>query len=380
MTVVNERSVAVPTEYQDTPAPAKQAGTSAIGGGGQVPSPRPPASQGALQRRRLQSLDAVRGLAIVIMLLSMNLAPPADRPAQLGHPDWHGLTFADLFFPLFLFVVGVSMSLSKRSLATGHVLWRTTILLTLGVLLATLRYEELVLPGVLQHIAVAYLLAAAVLRTPRRFQLPLAGAIVIGMWAAFVLWAPGDDPWAQGGTLAHDVDGALFEHGFATEGALQSVVSTVTVLAGAFTGRIVQEIRDPRRLARTLAVRATGLVAFGLALAWIVPINKRIWSPSFTLLTIGTSLAWLALGVWLLDVRRWRRPFAPLIHVGTNPIVIYVGFMASRELINHGDAMTLRIAPFGSPALGFMVLAAAWTVLWWLCAHLLYRHRIFVKV
>jgi predicted acyltransferase len=330
----------------------------------------------------------VRGLAIVIMLLSMNPGTPADRPLHLGHPEWHGLTFADLFFPLFLFVVGVSMTLSARALGPGHVLWRASILCTLGILLATLRYQEPAYTGVLQHIAISYLLAAAVLHAPRRWQLPLAAAIVAGMWAAFVTGAAGDDPWAKGGTLAHDVEATLnvgaveveLVDGFTTEGPLQAVASTVTVLAGAFTGRLLQQIRDRRELARTLAVRAAGLIALGLALGLVVPISKRLWTPSFTVLTIGTSLAWLAVGMWLLDVKRIRRPFEPLIHIGTNPIVIYVGFMAIHSLMGGNDARPPRFAPFGSYTIGFLVYAVSWTVLWWLFARALYRRRIFVKI
>jgi predicted acyltransferase len=94
-------------------------------------------------------------------------------------------------------------------------------------------------------------------------------------------------------------------------------------------------------------------------------------------------LGWIvcAAGMWLLDVRGIRRPFAPLVDVGTNPIVIYVGFMASLALLrNYGEALVPDLAPLGSPTSGFMVYAVIWTVLWWLCATVLYRRRIFIKI
>ena len=330
--------------------------------------------------RRLLALDAARGLAIVVMLVVMNPGPTAHLPAQLHHPDWHGLTFADLFFPLFLFSIGVAMTLSSRGLDGRHVLYRASVLLVLGIALASLRHETFGRTGVLQHIAVSIVVAYLVLRLPRRYQAPVTVGLVALYWAAFVVWAPGDDPWARSGTLAHEVDGVLVG-GFTTEGTLQSLISAVTVLGGAFTGRLIRAVPDRRRLARAVAVRAGGLVALGLALAPVVPLNKRLWTPSFTALTIGTSLAWLALGIWLIDVRGARRATAPLVHLGSNPIVIYVGFFATLSLLrNHGDALLPDVAPAGSETAGAYLYAVAWTVLWWAVAYALYRRRVFVKL
>src|SRR5690606_29229910 len=163
----------------------------------------------------------------------------------------------------FLFAVGVSMTLSSRGSDVRHVLRRAAILFLLGVALGALKHHRLALTGVLQHIAGSYVVAFAVLRAPRRWQLPLAGGIVVAVWAGYVLWAVGDDPWGRSGTLAHAVDGALFG-GFTAEGTLQTLISSVTVLAGAFTGRLVREIPDRRRLVTAIGVRAAGLCLLGL--------------------------------------------------------------------------------------------------------------------
>jgi predicted acyltransferase len=343
----------------------------------EAPAPEGPARQGS---RRLLALDAARGLAIVVMLVVMNPGPTAHMPAQLHHPEWAGLTFADLFFPLFLVCVGVAMTLSARGMETRHVLYRAGVLLVLGIALNSLRHETFARTGVLQHIAVSYVGAFLILRLPRRWQLPVAAALVLAYWAAFVIWAPGSDPWSQSGTLAHTVDGRLFG-GFTTEGTLQSLVSSVTVLAGAFVGRLVKDEPDRRRLMRTLAVRGAGLIALGAAFALVVPLNKHLWSPSFTVLSIGTSLAWIALGIWLIDLRGARRSTAPLVHLGANPIAIYVGFFATLALLrNYGDAILPTIEPAGSPELGAYLYAAVWTVLWWLVAYGLYRRKIFLKL
>lgn len=328
---------------------------------------------------RLLSLDAARGLAIVVMLVAMNPGP-TGRPDQLRHPTWDGLTFVDLFFPLFLFAIGVSMTLSRRGLDAQHVVRRAAVLVALGVALSSLRHEGLWVTGVLQHIAVSYVVAFAVLRAPRRWQLPLAVGIVGALWAGFVLWSAGGDPWARSDTLAHAVDDALIGR-FSTEGSLQAVMSSVTVLGGAFAGRLVQAMPDKRELLRAMVIRAAGLCALGLLLALVVPLNKRLWSPSFLVLTLGTSFAIIAACIWLADVRGVRRPIAPFVHVGTNPIAIYVLFMTALALLrNYGDVLTPAFTPFANPSLGYLAYAAGWTALWWLFAYSLHRRRIFIRV
>lgn len=365
-----------PAGQRDGAGPPDAVGTTAATTDEGLPVGRSEASPA----RRLRALDAARGLAIVVMLVVMNPGPAGHLPDQLHHPEWHGLTFADLFFPLFLFAVGVAMTLSPRGGDVRHVLFRAGVLLVLGIALGSLKHEKFALTGVLQHIAGAYVVAFAVLRSPRRWQLPVTVGMLVVYWLAFVVGAPGDDPWAQSGTLAHRVDETLLP-GFSTEGTLQTLISGVTVLGGAFTGRVIAAVPDRRELLAKLAGAAALLIGAGLVLATVVPVNKRLWTPSFTVLTLGTSLAWLAIGTWLIDLRGARRSTAPLVHLGANPIVIYVGFFASLSLLrNYGDALTPDIAPAGSAVAGAFLYAAAWTALWWSAAYALYRRRIFVKI
>jgi predicted acyltransferase len=233
---------------------------------------------------------------------------------------------------------------------------------------------------VLQHIAGAYLLAWAVLRLPRRVQVPVAIGIVGAMWIGFAAWGAGGDPWAMGDTLAHDVDGVLLGS-FTTEGTLQTLVSASTVLAGAFVGRLVRATPDAERLVRPVAAGAVGFVAAGLLMALVVPINKHLWTPSYTVLTIGTSLTLLALGLWLIDVCGMRRITEPLVHLGANPIAIYIASMAALfGLRNYADGLLPTIEPAGSAVAGAFLYAFAWTALWWLVARTLFRRQIFIKI
>lgn len=334
-------------------------------------------------RRRVLAIDAVRGLAVVVLLLAVNPGPRGGLPAQLHHPEWHGLTFADLFFPLFLFAIGASMPFSSRASTARSVLRRSALLFLIGMALTSAKNLEPIVPGVLQHIAVAYLLAWLALKLPRRVQHGLCVATVAGFWLAFLAVAdPGADPWSMdGGTLAHEVNGWLFG-GFRTEGLPQSVISFVNVMAGAFAARWILEHDDRAAVVRKAALWALTLIALALVMAQWVPVNKKLWSPSFTVLTAGTSIAWFAGALWIIDVRGWRRAAMPLVHLGTNAIAVYVLLMAAfAVVVPHRGPLDDAVAGLvPSAEVVSVAWAVAWTLLgWWFC-RTLYRRRIFIKV
>src|SRR4051794_33780792 len=107
---------------------------------------------------------------------------------QLVHVPWDGLHVADVVFPVFLLIVGVSMPFSSRAQRPRSVLWRTAKLLALGWLIVTAKYGwGGAGSGVLGHIAGAYLLCWLLLRLPRRTQAPVAGAVLLAVAALYAL-------------------------------------------------------------------------------------------------------------------------------------------------------------------------------------------------
>src|SRR3546814_16664736 len=94
-------------------------------------------------------------------------------------------------------------------------------------------------------------------------------------------------------------------------------------------GHLVREVRDRRKLVRMLATRAAWLIGAALVMSLLVPINKRLWSPSYAVITLGTSFAWFALGIRLLDIAGRTRILAPLLPLGANPLAIYSLFIAT---------------------------------------------------
>lgn len=334
---------------------------------------------------RLASLDIFRGLTIAAMIGVNNLGSGREGAhfAPLVHAEWHGCTLADLVFPFFVFIVGVSavFSLGKRrtggSLLTiyRHIFTRTLKIFFLG--LATwflcgwlfqalcppaatgqgiwsiffsppsdsdayfFSLANLRIPGVLQRLALVYLVVALlVLHSRWRLQAALAGALLLLYWGLMTL--PGFNLEA-GEDLGSWIDRAVFgpAHLFMgdwdPEGLLGTLPAIATGLLGALTGHWLKSARDGRR-------KLLGLWLFGslsLAAGWLwgltFPLNKNLWTSSYVLYAAGYALLVLAAVYWLIDLKRvkvtWAQPFRWL---GTNPLLAYclsqIAFLALYHL------------------------------------------------
>lgn len=345
-----------------------------------APRVEPRVEPPATGRRRVVALDAVRGLAIVVLLVAMHPGPRDGLPYQLTHPEWHGITFIDLFFPAFLFAVGASIPFSTRTDRAGAVLWRAGKLALIGVALGSVNHRELWLPGVLQHIAIAYLLAWLVLRLPRRVQVGIVVAALLGAWVVFVAFAEGPDPYAVDRGFTHTVNSWFFGN-FRTEGVPQSVLSFVNVIVGAWCGQLVLERPDSRQVVRTASGWVGGLLASGLVLSLWAPINKKLWTPSYALVTAGACVAFFVAFTWLLDVRRRGAWAQPLVELGSNAIGVYVvTILAVGNLWMVRGPLDRALADIASPLVVSLGWALAWLLLGWLVCRALYRRRLFLKV
>lgn len=331
-------------------------------------------------RPRVIALDAVRGLAMVVLLAAMHPGPRGAFPYHFRHPEWHGLSFIDLFFPVFLFAVGASIPFSSRGERAGAVAWRAAKLFLIGVALGTAVSQELKIPGVLQHIAIAYLLAWLVLQLPRKAQVAVVAGALVAYWAAFVAFADGPDPWSMDGGFVHTVNTWFFGN-FRTEGLPQSVMSFPNVVVGAWCGQLVRRSEDPRTMVRKAAMLAAGLIAAGLVLRGWVPINKKLWTPSYVLVTGGGAVAFFAFFGWLLEVRRWRAWAQPLVELGSNAIGVYIAVILALGFIPEvRGPLDRALDGVASPAVITWGWSVAWLLLGWLVCRALYRRKLFLKV
>jgi len=331
---------------------------------------------------RILALDAHRGLAIVVMILLNSAGIHAALPSVLKHPEWHGLSFADTFFPVFLFAMGAAMEFSTRAQRVLLVLRRVAILFAIGVALQWIRLGEPKLAGILQKIAVAYLLGWVVLRLPRRLHLPVAAGALLLAWAAFTfVQAPGVVPgsWEPRTNLAAFLDRVVIG-GAATEGFASALMATINVVGGALVIRSLRGLEARDALNRLLWWAGVAMI-IGLLMAPAVPINKRIWTPSFTILTHGIACLYLAILWWAAEIRGKTRAIRPLIALGRNPIFLYVLFTVAHAVLT---PVRMSVAAALAGLVGRLAASLMWsgtlTLMAWGLAEWMDRRRLYVRV
>jgi heparan-alpha-glucosaminide N-acetyltransferase len=336
--------------------------------------PAPAAPEEAPRRRA--SVDVLRGVFVAGMIVVEQL--PGDAATTwrwLRHAEWTGWTGADLVFPGFLFVVGVTMAVTLRqgwSAATAvRLARRTFVLVGVGLVFnmvgsggAPLRY-----PGVLQRIAIAGLLATAAVLLVRRRWLPIV-LVVVGLLAAEHLLLTRVTVGCGRGELTREcnvagaVEGAVFgeEHlyhqgrlGHDPEGLLTTLGATATVLAGWLAGVVLLRRRGNRD--------TVALLAAGAALLWAaaalwpeILVGKRLWTPTFALLTASICVALLAACVFVFD--RWRVEAIawPFEVLGRNALLVYVG----QHVLGARISRNLAFLPDGALMLHALTVLAIW--------------------
>lgn len=328
--------------------------------------------------RRLTSLDTFRGLTVAAMILVNNPASWAAIWPPLSHATWHGCTPTDLIFPFFLFIVGVSMAMSRhaeqlaieqgrRSQSSAATVWlgilkRGGTLIALGLLLNWFGIwdpSRVRIPGVLQRIGLCYILACGLVQLwPRAWQWGVPVLLTLHACLLALLTGPLADPsWpasiSPDSNLQKLVDDAAFgrAHLYSQptdpEGLLGTLSATATVLLGFGFARFVTDDAQPhRRLMGIGCISALlGYVAAGLpspadwftnSPTWAMPLNKPLWTPSYVLFTAGLAAAALGLLYWLMDAAspsRFARPASVLLRLpleagrvaGRNAILVFVG-------------------------------------------------------
>ena len=381
----------------------------------------PAAASGPPPNVRLRSLDAFRGATIALMILVNNAGDWSKTYAPLLHAEWHGWTPTDLVFPFFLFILGVAIPFALGGRRTGDpsdlrrlhrkILRRSAILFTLGLLLNWFPFFSVVwararIPGVLQRIAVVYLVAAlAYLHLRSRGRVALALGLLAGYWAAMKLvpvpgFGAGD--LSPAGNLAFWLDHRILgAHTWRyapgpgdPEGILSTLPAIASGLAGVFVGDLLRSVRTPRRKLRLLFAWGAVGVAAGLLLQPFFPINKNLWSPTYVVFTSGAALLALGAAYALIDLARivrWARPFEMF---GTNAIAAYVGsgllvklLLAFRWTEDAGGRVTAQgwlYSHLYAAHLPDYVASLAWALshvaIWWLVVAVLDRRGLHLKV
>lgn len=315
----------------------------------------PPAGEAVPSAPRLMSLDALRGFDMLWIMGGDSIGHALAQIApvgvvgllstQLNHVAWEGFRCYDLIFPLFVFMVGVSLvfSLTKlqeregRSAAVRRVIRRTVILYLLGIFYYggwAKGWEDIRLLGVLQRIALCYGAAALLFLyfRPRGLVVWCVG-LLLGYWALMALVpvpGVGAGHYEEGRNLANWIDAHYlpwrkWDGDHDPEGLLSTLPAIATCLLGVFAGILFKNPRiAPSRKVAWLVGAGIAAVAVGALWGLEFPIIKKIWTSSYVLVAGGCSALLLALFYWVIDLRGWRRWAQPFVWIGLNPLGIYL--------------------------------------------------------
>lgn len=362
-------------------------------------------------KQRYRSLDVLRGLTLFLMIIVNTPGSWGSVYRPLNHAAWHGFTLTDLVFPTFLFVVGNAMSFSMKKFEHAtqgvflrKVLKRTVLIFGIGLLLhwfpffkdgELISLADVRIFGVLQRIALCYCFASLIIH-----YWSIKGALIFSVIALvgyhLLMLTMGD--YSLEGNAAVKLD--LFLLGpnhlytgegipFDPEGILSTLPAIVNVIFGYFAGLFLQKSGKNYKTIALLMI--SGALLVFLALSWDLsfPINKKLWTSPYVLLTVGIDLMLLAVLVYvieLLDKKNWTYFFEVL---GKNPLFIYIlsglfvkllfmisidGNTAYGWIANH-----LFMSWLGA-YLGSFIFAVVFTMILWFIAYIMDKRKLYVKV
>jgi predicted acyltransferase len=367
---------------------------------------------------RLQSLDVFRGLTVMIMTLVNNPGDWGHIYPPLEHATWNGCTVADLVFPSFLFIVGVSIVFAMQTTKQqpenhgkliGKIIKRALIIAGLGLFMSFFLnwdFSTLRFPGVLQRIAVVYLICGLIfIKSGYRFQAILAVIILVGY---HVLMTKVPLPGTGVASLEPETNlGAWLDRTVFTtahlwkqsktwdpEGLLSTLPAVATGLLGVLNGTwLKQPTYSPK--VKVYGMLAAGVLLAAAGLVWNIwfPINKALWTSSFVLFIGGLDLLFFALCYWLIDIEGYKGAVKPFVVYGVNAITVFVvsGLAArsmNRIMVTHNGSKTSLsnalyqqfFVPHFSPLNASLAWAIAYVLVWMLILWVMYNKRIFIKI
>lgn len=306
---------------------------------------------------RLQSLDIFRGITVCLMIVVGASGNYSYTFRMLDHAPWTGFTPTDLIFPSFLFIIGVAQSLSLKSSATGGSVTkeqllkigrRTAILFLLGILinwfpffvrddsgaLQFISIKQVRLLGVLQRIALAYGICSLLVLYFSVRSLVVICTLILIIYVSLLHISGSPDPYGVSTNLVAQIDKFLLGPGhmyteqglpFDPEGLLSTLPAIVNVLGGFLTGRLL--LRQQFNLNDLIKVMMVGcmLLMAGYLWSYFDPVNKKLWTSSFTMITLGVDIMLFGSIVYYADVSERRFPLASFFNCfGKNPILIYL--------------------------------------------------------
>ncbi len=383
---------------------------------------------------RLLALDILRGITIAGMILVNNPGSWGHIYAPLEHASWHGLTPTDLVFPFFMFIMGVSTYFSLRkyqfklTLNVGlKILKRTVVIFLIGMFIAwfglflrgisndatfwdaVLNFDHIRILGVMPRLALCYGIGSIIALLVGRKGLPVTIALMLVIYTVILITGNGFE-FSKHNVIAivdravlgvdhmysDTIDGYTLK--FDPEGLLSTLPSIAHMLIGFLCGGMILSTKDNNFRINKLFIVGTILTFSGFLLDFGLPINKKIWSPTFVLTTCGLAASFLGLLIWIIDIRghkKWCRFFESY---GINPLFMYVFGALLSQVISFtkvsysaaesgvisvkGYIYNALLIPLcnGDETLASLFFALLFVGSTWIVGYYLYRNKIYIKI
>ena len=316
---------------------------------------------------RLLALDVMRGITIAGMLLVNNPGSWGAIYAPLGHAAWNGLTPTDLVFPFFMFIMGVAMYMSMRKFEfklTGNVAYkilrRTIVIFAIGLGLSWFGFfcrhlaagdsfltsinnlETMRILGVMPRLALCYCAASIIAcLVPKSSFVKSMSLVAAGLIVAYsLILILGNGYAISEDNIIYRVDNALLgsnhmykglavwkaldNSAFDPEGLVSTIPAIAHVIIGVLCGHLIVTIKDNDQRVKNLFIIGAVLMIIGWFASYGLPINKNIWSPTFVLMTCGMGSTLLALLIWIIDIKGYKKWTKFFETFGINPLFLYV--------------------------------------------------------
>ena len=374
-------------------------------------------------KERFTALDVFRGMTICFMIIVNNPGSGAIPYPPLEHSTWHGFTPTDLVFPSFLFAVGNAMSFSLKKYEQisnvtflKKVIKRTFLIFLIGYLMywfpffglnsageiisAPISHTRIM--GVLQRIALCYFFGSLLVHYFSAKKVIIISLILLfGYWILLYVFGSPSQPLSMMGNAGLYLDKALMGnnhlyHGeripFDPEGWLSTLPSIVNVVIGFFAGKFIQDKGKTFECLSKLLLAGALLIFIALCWDMVFPINKKLWTSPFVLLTCGLDLIIISALIYILEMRKWDPiRWSGFFQIfGRNPLFIYVLsellfvvlvmlHVSQKEnvydYINRIIFQVIAPGAFGSFLFAICYMLVCWSIGWWLN-----KRRIYVKV
>ena len=361
----------------------------------------------SIQNKRLLSLDVLRGITVAGMILVNNTGKCGYNYAPFTHAKWDGFTPADLVFPMFMFLMGISTFISLRKYnfqwrpAIGKIIKRSLLLIFIGLMMEWFitslhsgnyfDLSHLRIMGVMQRLGFCYGITALLAVTiPHKWFMPLALGLLGGY---FVLQLLGNGFEKSADNIIAVIDSAILgtDHIYLQgrqfvdpEGLISSIPAVAQVMIGFVCGKAIIDIKENDKRMLNLFLTGTALLFSGYLLSYVCPLNKRLWSPSFTLVTCGIAALALALLLYIMDVKQIRKWSSFFEVFGANPLVIYVFSCIAGALFVYGHFHTFTfdylLQPLFGNHFGSFMYGMLFLLLNGLLGYILLKKKIYIKL